>query len=206
MVAKTKVIERTVFLAGGLGPEISVQKVEEKGFAESLSEQDFYSKLAKSMQTYQGALRRFVDKVTGLRCATQLLRKYSIDLDDGLGGRLNVMSISPTGTAEVWGTANRHARLGEPAGRNCMQRLAVMLPGGRVNADLPDPGSRNLRVDNKVAIPLPLLWMHEEEWLQAIALFRDKGSATSNIADKSERGSGEARQTVAPRKRRRSRP
>ena len=46
--------------------------------------------------------------------------------------------------------------------------------GGRVKADLPNPGSWNLRVDNKVAIPLPLLWMHEEEWLQAIALFRDR--------------------------------
>jgi hypothetical protein len=83
------------------------------------------------------------------------------------------MSISPTGTAEVWGTASRDAWLGEPAGRDYMERLAVMLPGRRVKADLPNPVSWNLRVDDKVAIPLPLLWMHEEEWLQAIALFRD---------------------------------
>jgi hypothetical protein len=112
--------------------------------------------------------------VTGLECETQLLRKYNIYLDDGLGSRLNVMSIAPTGTAEVWGTASRDARLGEPAGRDYMGQLAAVLPGGRVKDDLPDPGSWNLRVDNKVAIPLALVWMHEEEWLQAIGLFRDR--------------------------------
>jgi hypothetical protein len=174
VVTKTKIIERTVFLVSGPGPELSVQKVEEKGFAQSLSEQDFYSKLAEVDADLPERVRRFVDKVTGLGCETQLLRKYNIYLDDGLGSRLNLMSISPTGTAEVWGTASRDARLGEPAGRDYMERLAVMLPGGRVKADLPNPGSWNLRVDNKVAIPLALLWMHEEEWLQAIALFRDR--------------------------------
>jgi hypothetical protein len=122
-----------------------VQKVEEKGFAQSLSEQAFYAKLAEVDADLPERVRRFVDKATGLGCETQLLRKYKLYLDDGLGSRLNVMSISPTGTAEVWGTASRDARLGEPAGRDYMERLAVMLPGGRVKADLPNPGSWNLR-------------------------------------------------------------
>jgi len=41
-----------------------------------------------------------------------LLRRLNVYVDDGLGSRLTVLSISPAGTAEVWGVASRDARLG----------------------------------------------------------------------------------------------
>ena len=119
-------------------------------------------------------MRRFLVKVSDLGCETQLLRKYNIYLDDGLGSRLNVLSITPTGTVEVWGVASRDARLGEPAGLDYMARLAALLPGGRVKDDLQNPASWNLRVDNKVAISLALVFDREDEWLEAIAVLRDR--------------------------------
>ena len=173
VVAKTKIIERTVFLASGPVSELSVQKVEAKEVATNLSEQDFYSKLATVDPGYPDRVRRFLDELSNLGCETQLLRKYNIYLDDGLGSRLNVLSITPMGTVEVWGVASRDARLGEPVGKEYMAKLAALLPGGCVKDDLPNPSSWNLRVDNKVAINLALVFDRENEWLAAIAVLRD---------------------------------
>ena len=46
--------------------------------------------------------------------------------------------------------------------------------GGRVEDDLPNPESWNIRVDNKTAISLSHLLAHEEAWLTAIAALRDR--------------------------------
>jgi hypothetical protein len=174
VVAKTTIIERTVFVASGPGNELSIQKVEQKKGAANLSEQDFYAGLSRVDESYPERVRSFIAKARDLGCEAQLLRKYNIYVDDGLGSLLNVLSISPSGRFEVWGVAGRDARLDAPAGREYMARVAAMLPGGSLKDDNPSPASWNIRVGGKIAIDLSHLLVREEEWLEAILALRDR--------------------------------
>ena len=174
VVLKTKIVTRTVFIASDPRGAVVVRKVEPAGPASSLSEQSFYANLASIEPGLPTSVRNFFSRLTDQGCETQLLRKYNVYLDDGLGGRLNVMSITSAGAVEVWGTAGRDVQLGEPLGHEYMKRVASFLPGGRVKDDLPSQGSWNIRVDGKVAIDLRLLLSHQDEWLDAIAELRDR--------------------------------
>jgi len=152
VLLRSEIVTRTVFVASDSQGTVAVRKVEQTEPAGSLSEQTFYAGLATIDPVFPANVRSLLTRLTDLGCETQLLRKYNVYLDDGLGGRLNVLSIASAGTVEVWGTSVRDAQLGEPAGHTYMNRVAAILPGGRVKDDSPNPGSWNIRVDGKVAI------------------------------------------------------
>lgn len=80
-----------------------------------------------------------IGRLTDLGCETQLLRRLNVYVDDGLGGRVCILSIAPGGTVEVWGVASRDTRLGEPMGRNYMAHVSALLPGGQLKDDFPNP-------------------------------------------------------------------
>jgi hypothetical protein len=173
VLLRTKIITRTVFVASDSQGAVTVEKVEQTEPASSLSEQAFYAGLATVDPAFPAGVRSLLARLTDLGCETQLLRNYNIYLDDGLGGRLTVLSIAPAGTVTVWSPASRDVQLGEPVGHTYMKRVAAILPGGRVKDDLPNPASWNIRVDGKVAIDLHLLLAHQDAWLSAISELRD---------------------------------
>jgi hypothetical protein len=174
VLLRTEIVTRTVFVASDPQGTVAVRKVEQTEPASSLSEQAFYASLATIDPAFPAGVRSLLVRLTDLGCETQLLRKYNVYVDDGLGGRLTVLSIASAGTVEVWGSAARDAQLGEPVGRTYMNRVAAILPGGRVKDDLPNPGNWNIRVDGKVAIDLHLLLTHQDAWLDAISVLRDR--------------------------------
>jgi hypothetical protein len=174
VLLRTEIVTRTVFVASDASGEVAVSKVGQAAHASSLTEQAFYDRLASINPTLPDSLRSIVGRLIELGCEMQLLRKLNVYLDDGLGGRLNVLSIGSNGTVEVWGTAGRDPMFGQPLGRAYMNQVAAMLPGGRVKDDLPNPGSWNIRVDGKVAIDVRLLITWQEAWLDAISELRDR--------------------------------
>ena len=183
VLLRTKIVTRTVFVASSSQGAVAVRKVEQTEPASSLSEQSFYAALAAVDPAFPSSVRSLLARLTDQGCEIQLLRKYNVYVDDGLGGRLNVLSITSTGTVEVWGTSARDAQLGEPAGHAYMKQVAAILPNGRVKDDLPNPGSWNIRVDGKVAIDLHLLLAHQEDWAGAISALRDR---LNELRDRSE--------------------
>lgn len=174
VLLRTAVVKRTVFVAAGRGTDLIVDKVEQRQAAENLSEQDFYGSLAKADPAFPGQIRTLISRLTDLGCETQLLRRLNVYVDDGLGGRMCILSIAPAGTVEVWGVASRDARLGEPVGRNYMARISALLPGGQLKDDFPNPASWNIKVDGKVSIDLRHLFAHSDEWLTAIQELRTR--------------------------------
>lgn len=174
VLLRTEIVTRTVFVASDAEGTVAVRKVEQTQPASSLSEQAFYSSLSTIDPAYPAQFRSLIERLTDLGCETQLLRNYNVYLDDGLGGRLTVLWVTPTGTATVWGTSARDSQLGEPAGHTYMSRVATIVPGGLVRDDLPNPASWNVRVDGKIAIDLHLLIAHQDAWLEAITQLRDK--------------------------------
>ena len=171
VVLRTEVVKRTVFVAAGRGPELRVEKVEQRPAAENLSEQDFYGSLAKVEPQLPGQVRALIGRLTDLGCETQLLRRLNVYVDDGLGGRICALSITSGGTVEVWGVASRDVRLGQAVGRDYMVRVAALV-GGQLKDDFPNPVSWNIKVDGKVAIDLRLLLAHLDEWLATIEELR----------------------------------
>lgn len=173
VVLKTEIVRRTVFLASGV-PEVSVQRVDEKEPASGLGEEEFYAGLAKVDPTFPAAVRALLDQLQGIGCEVQLLRKFNVYLDDGLGGRLNVLSIASRGTVYAWAAAGRDSQLGEPVGQRYLAQVAGILPGGTLDGDEDRPGAWAVKVDGRPTLDLRLLLGHQEAWLAAIAALRDR--------------------------------
>lgn len=180
VLLRTKIITRTVSVANGSQGTVAVRNVEQTEPASSLSEQSFYAGLAARDPAFPASVRSLLSRLTDQGCETQLLRKYNVYVDDGLGGRLNVLSITSTGTVEVWGASARDAQLGKPVGHAYMKQVAAILPTGRVKDDLPNPGSWTIRVGGKVAIDLHLLLAHQELWTAAISALQERLNELQN--------------------------
>jgi hypothetical protein len=174
VLLRTEVIRRTVFLAAGAGADLSVQKVEQQGPAGNLSEQEFYAGLAKVDPSFPVGVRALLDRLVGLGCEVQLLRKYNVYIDDGLGGRLNVLSIGARGAAYAWAAAGRDGQLGQPVGRDYLAEVATSLPGGAMYGDEAHPGAWAVRVNGRPTLDLQLLLTHQDAWAAAIAALRDR--------------------------------
>jgi hypothetical protein len=55
-----------------------------------------------------------------------------------------------------------------------MERIAALLPGGRVNVASENPISWNIRVNEKVAIDLHLFLAHQDAWLNILSDLRNQ--------------------------------
>ncbi|MPZ36173.1 MAG: hypothetical protein GEV13_35375 [Rhodospirillales bacterium] len=174
VLMRTEVVTRTVFLAATDGPELSVKKVEEKAPGGNLAEQEFFTELGKVDPILPAQVRSLLDRLADLGCDVQLLRKYNIYLDDGLGGRINVLSIGSRGTAYAWFATGRDGPLGRPLGREYLAEVARILPGGQLHGDEAHPGDWSVRVNGRPTLDLRLLLTHQDAWLAAIATLRDK--------------------------------
>lgn len=174
VVMKTEIVRRTVFLAAGPGPEVSVQRVESKEPPASLGESEFYASLGKVDPTYPTAVRTLLGRLTDIGCDVQLLRKFNVYLDDGIGGRVNVLSISAQGAVYAWAAAGRDAQLGLPIGKEYLARVASFLPGGTLYGDDAHPGVWAVRVDGRPTLDLRILLAHQDAWIAAIAALRDR--------------------------------
>jgi hypothetical protein len=173
VVLKTTEIRRTVFVAAGAGSDLAVRKVEQRERG-TLGEEEFYARLAQADPSFPSAVKGLLDRLVELGCDVQLLRKYNVYLDDGLGGRLNVLSIANKGAVFAWAASARDQELGEPVGYGYLAKVASFLPGAALAGDSGKPGSWHVRVDNKPTIDLRLLLAHQEAWLAAIGDFRDR--------------------------------
>jgi hypothetical protein len=174
VVMKTELVTRTVFVAGDLDRRIVIRKVEPAGPAGNLSQREFYAALATADPGFPDAVRSLLARLDREGCEIDLLRSYNVYFEDGVGGRLNVLSIKPTGTVEIWATASPDAKLGAPVGHTYMERVAALLPGGRVNVASADPISWNIRVNKKVGIDLHLLLAHQDAWLNILLDLRNQ--------------------------------
>lgn len=174
VLLRTEVVTRTVFLADTTGSELSVRRVEQKAPAGNLAEQDFFSELAKANPTFPAEVRALLDRLTDLGCDVQLLRKYNVYLDDGMGGRINVLSIASRGTAYAWYATGRDAQLGKPLGREYLAEVARSLPGAQLYGDVARPEAWAVRVNGRPSLDLRLLLTHQDAWLAAIVTLRDK--------------------------------
>jgi hypothetical protein len=174
VLLRTEVVTRTVFLAAANGPELSVKKVVEKAPGGNLAEQEFFTELGKVDPTFPAQVRTLLDRLVDLGCDIQLLRKYNVYLDDGLGGRINVLSIASRGTAYAWFATGRDALLGRPLAREYLAEVARILPGGQLHGDEARPADWSVRVNGRPTLDLRLLLDHQDAWLAAIATLRDK--------------------------------
>lgn len=174
VLMKTEIVRRTVFLAAGAGPEVLVQRVEGKEPAASLGEADFYASLAKVDPSFPAAVRSLLKRLTDIGCEVLLLRKFNVYLDDGLGGRVNVLSISAQGAVYAWAAASRDAQLGLPIGREYLARIANLLPDGALYGDDEHPGAWSVRIDGRPTLDLRMLLAHQDAWIASITRLRDQ--------------------------------
>lgn len=174
VVMKTELVTRTVFVARDPERSLVIRKVEQTGSVGNLSEREFYASLAAADPAFPDAIRGLLVRLDREGYETELLRSYNIYVEDGLGGRLNVLSIKPGGTVEIWGAASRDVKLGAPVVHDYIERVAASLPGGHMNVASEDPISWNIRVNEKVAIDLHLFLAHQEAWLGILSGLRNQ--------------------------------
>lgn len=167
LLVQTEIVTRTVFVTDDRGKS-EVTDVSGESRPETLSEQDFYAGLASQDPSYPDAVRAFLENSRALGCEPELKRRLLIYVDDPTGGRINLGTISKDAIVEFWGQAVRDQELGQPVGANYMVEIAQFLPNAYLKNDLPNPGSWNIRYNDKVAIPLNVMLAKQDLWLNAI--------------------------------------
>jgi hypothetical protein len=174
VLARTEIVRRTVFVSAVDRQMPTVTQVSAAQRPTTISEDEFFAELAKVDNNYPGLLRSFLDSSRGVGCQTILRRKYSVYLDDPLGGRINLGSIGRGGTIEFWGSASRDRELGQPIGRDYMAKIAALLSAAEIHDASSDPANWNIRYRGRVAVPLGDMLERADCWIEAIREVADR--------------------------------
>jgi hypothetical protein len=173
-LARTELIERTIFIAETVTGSPKVLKVGAAGPAQTISEKEFFEQLSQLNPDYPDALRAFFDRCRSIGCDSQLRKQYTLYIDSPAGGRLNLGSVRKDGLVEVWGVSRQDAELGEPIGRRYMERLVAFLSDARIKDDSADAGNWHIRQHGRVGIRLDELLGHRDTWFGAIQELVDR--------------------------------
>jgi len=125
ILARTEIIERTIFVAGSETGVPKITKVDMGGQAQTLSEKDFFDQLSRASPDYADGLRSFFDRCKSMGCETQLRKQFSLYVDSPIGGRLNLGAVRKDGFVEVWGVGRLDQQLGEPIGHRYMEHIVA---------------------------------------------------------------------------------
>jgi hypothetical protein len=142
--------------------------------AQTISEEEFFARLAKSNPEYPRSGRTFLGRCKAVGCDPQLRRGYLLYVEDPNGERMNLGAIRREGTVDIWGMAVRDRLLPEPVGLEYMRQVASFLPNAYVKDDLPNPLNWHVKYGDRSSIPLALMLQHQEEWLAAIQRALDR--------------------------------
>lgn len=168
LLLKTKVITRTVFVAGRDAEAAQVANVSAGTKPQTLSEQEFFAKLAEQDRTYPEAVQTFLERCEAAGVEPELLRKFVLYVELADGDSINVGTISKDGSVATFGVASRDGKIGQPVGRRYLERVAAFL-GPDATVKTSTPGNEYVSYGGKASIPLKVMLDNQQKWLSAIS-------------------------------------
>jgi hypothetical protein len=141
---RTEIVTRTVFVLADKQGKLAIENVTEPTRPQTISEQEFFQKLAAVDPSYPGAVHELIDETKAVGCAPELLRTYVV-YAEGNGQSVNLGGVSSDGNVTIWGSAARDSQIGRPLGEEYMRKVASLLPSTDVKDISPDRGSWYVR-------------------------------------------------------------
>jgi len=176
---RTETLTRTVFILADKQGKLAIENVTEPTKPQTISEQEFYGKLAAVDPSYPDQVRDLIDAAKAVGCAPELKRTYVI-YAEGPGLTVNLGQISPDGTVSIWGSSSRDDRIGRPLGLEYMKTVANLLPSTDIKDSSSDRSSWYVRHNNRASIPLKELLARKPDWVAAMKkLVEALGQATT---------------------------
>jgi hypothetical protein len=170
VLLRTETVNRTVYILADKEKRLAIENVTEPTKPQTISEQEFFQKLAATDPSYPAEVSDLIDKAIAVGCAPELLRRYVI-YAEGNGQSVNLGGVSSDGTVTIWGSASRDNQIGRPVGEEYMRTLATLLPSTDIKDSSADRGSWYVRYKGRSSIPLKELLARKAEWIAAMAKF-----------------------------------
>lgn len=165
---RTETVTRTVFILADKLGKLAIEDVTEPTKPQTISEQEFFQKLATVDLSYPAEVSDLLDAVKAVGCSPELLRTYVIYAEGG-GQSINLAGISPNGMVTIWGSAGRDEQIGRNVGLEYMETVARLIPGTDIKKTDPKPGGWYVRHDGRSSIPLKDLLARKADWIAAMA-------------------------------------
>jgi hypothetical protein len=181
ILLRTETATRTVFVLADKEGKLAIESVTEPTKPQTISEQEFFQKLAAVDPSYPREVRELIDEAKAVGCAPELRRTYLI-YAEAIGVSVNLGHINNDGTVTIWGSAARDSQIGRPLGEEYMRKVASLLPSTDIKDSSPDRGSWYVRHRGRASIPLKEVLARKTDWISAIASFVEalQQVATSN--------------------------
>jgi len=167
---RTETVTRTVFVLADKQGKLAIENVTAPTKPQTISEQEFFQKLAAVDPSYPGEVRELIDAAKAAGCAPELRRTYLIYAET-IGQSVNLGHINSDGTVTIWGSAARDGQIGRPLGEEYMRTVASLLPSTDIKDSSADRGSWYVRYNGKSSIPLKELLARKTDWIDAMARF-----------------------------------
>jgi hypothetical protein len=167
---RTEIVTRTVFVLADKEGKLAIENVTQPTRPQTISEQEFFQKLAAVDPSYPGAVRELIDETKAIGCAPELRRTYLI-YAEAIGISVNLGYINTDGTVTIWGSAARDSQIGRPLGEEYMRKVASLLPSTDIKESSTDRGSWYVRYRGRASIPLKELLARKTDWIAAMAKF-----------------------------------
>jgi len=168
---RTETVTRTVFILADKEGKLAIENVTEPTTKPlTISEQEFFQKLAAVEPSYPGEVRGLIDAAKAAGCAPELRRTYLI-YAEGIGQSVNLGHINTDGTVTIWGSAARDSQIGRPLGEEYMRTVASLLPSTDIKDTSADRGGWYVRYKGRASIPLKELLARKADWIAAMAKF-----------------------------------
>jgi hypothetical protein len=168
ILMRTETVTRTVFILADKGGKLAIEGVSEPTKPQSISEQDFFQKLAKADPSYPAQVRQLVDDAKAVGCSPELLRTY-VFYAEGNDQSINLGHINSDGTVTIWGSASRDDQIGRQVGLEYMKSVASLLPSADIKDSFADRGNWYVRFNGRSSIPLRDLLQRKADWIAAMA-------------------------------------
>jgi len=167
---RTETITRTVFILEDKRGKLAIENVTEPTKPQTISEQEFYQKLATVDTSYPDQVRDLIDAAKAAGCTPELKRSYVI-YAEGPGLFVNLGGINRDGTVTIWGSASRDGRIGRSLGEEYMRTVAGLLPSADIKDVDTDRGSWYVRYKGRSTIPLKEMLERKTDWIAAMKKF-----------------------------------
>jgi hypothetical protein len=169
---RTETITRTVFILADKQGKLAIENVSEPTKPQTISEKEFFQKLATVDTSYADEVRDLIDAARAVGCAPELKRSYVI-YAEAPGLYVNLGNINSDGTVGIWGSASRDSQIGQPLGEEYMRTIARLLPSTDVKDINTDRLNWYVRYKGKSSIPLREMLAHKADWIAAMKKFVD---------------------------------
>ena len=167
---RTETVTRTVFVLADKEGKLAIENVTEPTKPQTISEQEFFQKLAAVDPSYPGEVRELIDAAKAVGCAPELRRTYLI-YAEAIGQSVNLGHVNTDGTVTIWGSASRDSQIGRPLGEEYMRTVASLLPSTDIKDSSADRSGWYVRYKGRASIPLKELLARKEDWIAAMEKF-----------------------------------